>query len=71
MKKMFKVFEAVLVRKDGDDYEVEECKTLAQARKVIKKMINGKPYHDAYIRRFVYEDEEMTQCWSVEDCPIE
>ena len=48
------VYEAVLIRQDGDDFEVEECSSLKEARIKLKKMIDNKPYHDAYIRGFEY-----------------
>ena len=63
------VFEAVLCPTETGDVEVEECKTLASARKTIKKMIGDKPYYDAYIRRFAYD--EYGDTISVEDYDIE
>lgn len=65
------IFEAVLVREDGGEFDTQEFTTLSKARKGIKKMIDGKPYHDAYIRRFAYEDEEMTRVLSAENYGIE
>jgi len=53
---MKKVYEAVLVREDGGDFDTTEYATLTEARRGLKKMIGGKPCHDAYIRCFEYDE---------------
>ena len=52
-------YEAVLFRDNGDG-QIEDCKTLLQARKALKKMIDDKPYQDAYIRRFELNEDGET-----------
>lgn len=61
------IYEAVLVREDGGDLDIKELYTLKQARKELKNMIDGKPYHDAYIRRFDYIDDDMSGRYTTRD----
>lgn len=61
------IYEAVLVREDGGDLDIEELYTLKQARKELKNMIDGKPYHDAYIRRFDYLDDDLNGRYTTKD----
>lgn len=63
------MFQAVVFFTDGGDAEEADCKTLASARKTIKKMINNKSYHDAYIRRYALDENENVI--STEDYDIE
>ena len=52
-------YEAVLFRDNGGG-QIEDCKTLSQAKKTLKKMIDKKPYQDAYIRRFELDENGET-----------
>ena len=61
------IYEAVLVREEGGDLDIKELYTLKQARKELKNMIDGKPYHDAYIRRFDYLDDDMSGRYTTRD----
>lgn len=61
------IYEAVLVREDGGDFDAVELPTLKQARKELKRMIGGKPYHDAYIRRFDYLDDDLNGRYTTRD----
>lgn len=61
------IYEAVLVREDGGDLDIKELYTLKQARKELKNMIDGKPYHDAYIRRFDYLDDDLNGRYTTKD----
>ena len=64
------IYEAVLVREEGGDLDIKELYTLKQARKELKNMIDGKPYHDAYIRRFDYLDDDMSGRYTTRDYEI-
>lgn len=64
---MMTIYEAVLCRVDGDDLEVVAFPTLKRARAELKRMINGKPYHDAYIRRFDYLDNNVCGRYTTRD----
>lgn len=61
------IYEAVLCRVDGGDLDVVELPTLKRAKKELKKMIDGKPYHDAYIRRFDYLDDDLNGRYTTRD----
>ena len=61
------IYQAVLVREDGGDLAIKELYTLKQARKELKNMIDGKPYHDAYIRRFDYLDDDLSGIYTTRD----
>lgn len=61
------IYEAVLCRTDGGDFDVVEFPTLKQARVELKRMIDGKPYHDAYIRRFDYIDNDLNGRYTTKD----
>lgn len=63
------MFQAVVFFTNGGDAEEADCKTLASARKTIKKMIGNKPYSDAYIRRYALD--EKGNIVSTEDYDIE
>lgn len=71
-EKVKRYFEAVLVCEEIGDLDVVACKTLAQAKKTLKKMIGERPFHDAYIREFEFQewcsDYEPTRDY---DWPIE
>lgn len=54
------VYEAVLVREDGGDFDVREFSTLKDARIGLRDMVDGKPFSDAYIRRFTYDEYGFT-----------
>lgn len=56
---MITYYEAVLARTETGDLEITQRPTLKQARAELKRMIDGKPYHDAYIRRFDYLDNDV------------
>ena len=64
------IYEAVLIREDGGDLDIEEFSTLKNARQGIKRMIGKKPYHDAYIRRFDYLDDDMSGRYTTRDYEI-
>ena len=64
------IYQAVLVREEGGDLDIEEFSTLKNARKELQKMIGGKPYHDAYIRRFDYLDDDMSGRYTTRDYEI-
>lgn len=61
------IYEAILVREDGGDLDIKELSTLKQAKKELERMIGKKPYHDAYIRRFDYIDNDMSGRYSTKD----
>lgn len=61
------IYQAVLVREDGGDLDIEEFSTLKNARKELKRMIGDKPYHDAYIRRFDYIDNDVFGRYTTRD----
>mgnify|MGYP006981376366 FL=1 len=61
------IYEAVLCRVDGGDLDVVELPTLKCAKKELKRMIDGKPYHDAYIRRFDYLDDDLNGRYTTRD----
>jgi len=48
-------------------FDVVEFPTLKQARAELKRMIDGKPYHDAYIRRFDYIDNDLNGRYTTKD----
>lgn len=54
---MTKVYEAVLIRKDGDDFDSQECQTITEAKRTLKQMIGNRHFHDAYIRCFEKDED--------------
>ena len=61
------IYEAVLCRVDGGDLDVVAFPTLKRAREELKRMIGGKPYHDPYIRRFDYLDNDVNGRYTTKD----
>lgn len=55
-EKIQKYYEAILAKTEAGDLDIVRCPSLSEAKRALKRMINGQNFSDAYIRKFEYNE---------------